>query len=59
MAKTKKKQTLQVDVSQVKTRTQWSVKPYTRVEKPKTAFQRSGKGRTPYGERRERGEYCE
>lgn len=56
MAKTKKKQTLHVDVSQFKARTKWSVKPYTRVEKPKTAFKRSGKGRTPYGERKERGE---
>lgn len=47
----KKKQSIKVDVSNVKTRTAWQVKPYTRIEKPKTAFRRAGKGRTPCGDR--------
>ena len=56
MAKAGKKQAIQVDVSEIKTRNQWSVKPFTRIEKPKTAYSRAGKGRTPYGERKNRGE---
>lgn len=57
MAKAGKKQTMQVDVSKTKTRNQWSVKPFTRIEKPKTAYSRLGKGRTPYEERRNRGDF--
>ena len=42
-----KKVVVSVDVSNVRTRNTWSVKPYTRVEKPKTVYKRQGKGRTP------------
>ena len=46
------KTVVSVDVSNVRTRNTWgSVKPYTRVEMPKTAHKRQGKGRTPRGER--------
>ena len=46
------KTVVSVDVSNVRTRNTWgSVKPYTRVEMPKTAYKRQGKGRTPRGER--------
>lgn len=57
MAKSRKKQTIRVDVSEIKTRNQWSVKPFTRIEKPKTAYSRLGKVRTPYEERRNRGDF--
>lgn len=46
------KTVVSVDVSNVRTRNTWgSVKPYTRVGMPKTAYKRQGKGRTPRGER--------
>lgn len=46
------KTVVSVDVSNVRTRNTWgSVKPYTRVEMPKTSYKRQGKGRTPRGER--------
>lgn len=57
MAKSRKKQTIRVDVSEIKTRNQWPVKPFTRIEKPKTAYSRLGKERTPYEERRNRGDF--
>lgn len=39
------KTVVSVDVSNVRTRNTWgSVKPYTRVEMPKTAYKRQGKG---------------
>lgn len=59
MAKCKTNLCIPVNTSRVKTRTAWTVKPYTRIEKPKTAFRRAGKGRTPYGDRRMRVGYCD
>lgn len=40
----KKKQTVVVDVSEVKTRSGWNgIKPYTRVQTPKTVYTRKGR----------------
>lgn len=47
-----KKQSMSVDVSNVKTRNTWNgIKPYSRIQTPKTVYRRQGKGRTPKGER--------